>query len=90
MEENPENKPGQEVADLILKGRKIQAIKVVRETTGVGLKEAKEMVDLLQAELARKHPDLVIPNKSGCGAASAVFVVSTLGVLTMLVLRVIE
>jgi len=36
-----------EVADLVRQNRKIEAIKLYRELTGVGLKEAKEVVDRL-------------------------------------------
>ena len=36
-----------EVAALVRDGRKIQAIKVYREATGAGLKEAKDAVDRL-------------------------------------------
>jgi hypothetical protein len=40
-----------EVAALIETGRKIEAIKLVREATGMGLKEAKEAVDDLEKQL---------------------------------------
>jgi large subunit ribosomal protein L7/L12 len=33
------------VADLLARGKKIEAIKVYREETGVGLKEAKDAVE---------------------------------------------
>jgi len=36
-----------EVAELVRLNRKIEAIKLYREMTGVGLKEAKEVVDRL-------------------------------------------
>jgi ribosomal protein L7/L12 len=36
-----------EVAELVSKGEKIEAIKLVRERTGLGLKEAKDIVDRL-------------------------------------------
>jgi len=36
------------VLDLVRRGRKIEAIKLLRETTGLGLKEAKDVVDALQ------------------------------------------
>ena len=38
------------VADLIIAGRKIEAIKVVREATGYGLAEAKRMVEEMSAQ----------------------------------------
>ena len=42
-----------EVIDLVHQGRKIEAIKLHRERTGVGLKEAKDVVD----ELERKYKE---------------------------------
>ncbi|MEU6140230.1 ribosomal protein L7/L12 [Streptomyces sp. NPDC047081] len=36
-----------EVADLVRAGKKIEAIKMYREATGVGLKEAKDAVEKL-------------------------------------------
>jgi len=36
-----------EVEQLALQGKKIQAIKVLREQTGLGLREAKDIVDRL-------------------------------------------
>ena len=40
-----------EVETLIETGRKIEAIKLVREVTGMGLKEAKDAVDNLEKQL---------------------------------------
>ena len=40
-----------EVIDLLRQGRKIDAIKVYRAETGVGLKEAKDAVDAVEREL---------------------------------------
>src|SRR5262249_7784726 len=37
----------QEVQKLVAKGRKVEAIKVLREKSGLGLKEAKDLVDRL-------------------------------------------
>ncbi|WP_174399447.1 ribosomal protein L7/L12 [Mycolicibacterium sp. Dal123E01] len=34
-----------EVLQLALQGQKIQAIKILREQTGLGLKESKDIVD---------------------------------------------
>lgn len=44
--------PYQRIADLLRAGRKIEAIKLLRETTGVSLKEAKDEVDRLSLDLA--------------------------------------
>jgi ribosomal protein L7/L12 len=37
----------QEVQKLVAKGRKVEAIKILREKSGLGLKEAKDLVDRL-------------------------------------------
>ncbi len=39
------------VIKLILKGRKVQAVKVVREATNWGLKQSKDAVDAIVEEL---------------------------------------
>jgi large subunit ribosomal protein L7/L12 len=49
-----------EVLNLVASGRKIEAIKVYRERTGVGLKEAKDAVEALAARRG------VVTQKSGC------------------------
>jgi Ribosomal protein L7/L12 C-terminal domain len=41
--------------DALSAGKKIQAIKLYREATGVGLKEAKDYVDSLDPTYHRKH-----------------------------------
>lgn len=49
--------------------RKIEAIKLVREAMGFGLKEAKEFVEKLSSELYAKAPHKFIApptGKSGC------------------------
>jgi len=46
----PDGMPGvsAEVLDLVRQGKPINAIKVYREQTGVGLKEAKDVIDRLR------------------------------------------
>jgi ribosomal protein L7/L12 len=51
----------QEIVALLRQGRKIAAIKVYRERTGAGLKEAKESVETIAASRG-----LVAPPRSGC------------------------
>ncbi|MBN1584115.1 MAG: ribosomal protein L7/L12 [Anaerolineae bacterium] len=38
-----------EILDLVQRGQKIRAIKLYREETGVGLREAKDFIDSLDA-----------------------------------------
>ncbi len=56
----------QRIAELIEQGRKIEAIKQLREATGIGLAEAREQVERLSAEAAgqprpAERPDLDTP-----------------------------
>ena len=57
------------ILEAIYGARKIEAIKLVREATGCGLKEAKEFVEKLSAELYAKEPakfTAAPTGKSGC------------------------
>jgi ribosomal protein L7/L12 len=38
-----------QITELLLQGKKIEAIKLVREQTGLGLKEAKDVIDAIEA-----------------------------------------
>lgn len=71
----------EQVADLCRAGRKLDAIKALREATGMGLKESKEAVEAL----ARRHG--IEMQSTGCGTAVLlVAIVSALaGALTALV-----
>ncbi|MBX7244503.1 MAG: ribosomal protein L7/L12 [Candidatus Sumerlaeaceae bacterium] len=62
--EIPEDKQSQIEAELS-RGNKIEAIKIHREATGLGLKESKDAIDALEAKLRAAHPDR-FPVKSGC------------------------
>ena len=44
------------VKTALFEGRKIEAIKLYREQTGVGLKEAKDAMDHLEAQLRASSP----------------------------------
>ena len=68
--ELPEDKR-QEILEAIYGGspRKIETIKLVRDATGCGLREAKEFVEKLSAELYAKEPqkfEAAPTGKSGC------------------------
>ena len=63
----------QEIGNLIRAGQKIQAIKLYREHSGKGLKEAKDFIDALEADLRAKDPGSFTapPGGEGCLAAFA-------------------
>jgi ribosomal protein L7/L12 len=58
----------------ILAGRKIEAIKLYRQATGEGLKEAKDFIEAVQAELWEREPQsFKVPlGKGGCRTPAAV------------------
>ncbi len=57
----------QAFAEALHAGRKIEAIKQLRELSGLGLKESKEIIDRLEIELRAAHPErfATAPKKSG-------------------------
>lgn len=71
----------QEILDAIKQRRKIEAIKIYREATGVGLKESKDFIDELTAKLLEEDPDSIQAAKAGCGAAMLAFMISLGGLL---------
>lgn len=64
-----------EVRALIQQRRKIDAIKVVRQHTGIGLKEAKDVVDALDRELRPPGTQPTGPSGSGGLVALAIVVI---------------
>lgn len=72
-----------EIADAIFTRQKIHAIKLYRDATGQGLKEAKDFIEALTAELQEKSPEkfTVGTEKAGCGSA-VFFLIGGGGVLS--------
>lgn len=64
-----------ELSEALEKGQAIAAIRLYREATGAGLKEAKEAVDAIQADLHKQFPERFAarPNSAGCGSTAAIF-----------------
>ncbi|MBI1247397.1 hypothetical protein GC197_06065 [bacterium] len=60
-----------EIKRLLRQGQKIQAIKVLREASGIGLKEAKEQVEAIQAKMVADGEEL--PKMTGCAGAMILF-----------------
>ena len=75
----------QSVYEALRKGSKIEAIKIYREATGVGLKEAKEQVETIVSQNPEFSAGLIIgPNSSG---GFAIFVVVGIIILAYLWLK---
>jgi hypothetical protein len=62
------------LTEALLQGRKIEAIKIYRSCTGLGLKEAKEAIEELERSLRIKFPDKFSapPKSAGCFGSAAV------------------
>jgi Ribosomal protein L7/L12 C-terminal domain len=56
-----------QIRSLLLEGKKIEAIRIYREATGLGLKESKDAVEIIETEL-RTQGRLPPKTKSGCFA----------------------
>ena len=67
----------------LFRGQKIEAIKLYRELTDVGLKDAKEEVERLENALRKEHPEKfsVSAKGKGClGSAAALSLCLVVGV----------
>jgi hypothetical protein len=74
------------ISDALRAGEKIQAIKLHREATGLGLKEAKDEIDAIEAGLREKFPDQfpAADRANGKGCLGAVVFLLATGVGTAL------
>ena len=72
------------ISDALRAGEKIRAIKLHREATGLGLKEAKDEIEAIEAGLREKFPDQVpAPSQAGgkgCLGAAAFLLSAGVGV----------
>jgi len=82
----------QAMADALAAGRKIEAIKLYREATGKGLKEAKDFIDALVPKLKEQDPEkyaaLGETKSAGCAPTILValaFVAATMWLVKSLV-----
>jgi len=62
----------EDIINALLKGRKIEAIKIYRESMGVGLKEAKIEIESMVEELKEEYPELAKTSGRGCATTSIV------------------
>jgi len=67
----------EQIANELFSGRKIAAIKLCREATGLGLAESKKFIESLQAQLREQSPEKFTTQSSGCGSAAVLFLVFT-------------
>jgi ribosomal protein L7/L12 len=63
-----------EIKAAIFKGNKIEAIKICRQVSGLGLAEAKTVVDTIEAELRKNNPGKFAAPAKGCLGVLVLFV----------------
>jgi ribosomal protein L7/L12 len=69
------------ILDLLKGGNKIEAIKLVREISGMGLKESKDFVESLVDNHNKELPEIQQIKKSGCLIFIMVGMISFCGVV---------
>jgi ribosomal protein L7/L12 len=67
-----------EIVSLLQAGKKIEAIKLYRKRSGVGLKEAKDFIDALAADRR-----IAAPSKSGCLGVALLVIGATVAVVAL-------
>jgi hypothetical protein len=71
------------VHDELKAGRKIEAIKIIKQATGMGLKESKDIADDGAVDL---KPEMIVnlepvPGSQGCGGTAAAVILMGVGLL---------
>ena len=67
----PDDKAMTAISEALADGRKIEAIKIYREATGLGLKDAKDFIEALAPKLTDAEPEKharEIKKSGGCSA----------------------
>jgi len=66
------------ITEALYNGRKIEAIRVYREATGRGLKDSKDFIDALEAQLRQESPEKfkVAPGGVSCATVVAVMMLA--------------
>jgi hypothetical protein len=72
MRESPPQDVQQKIESCIRSGRKIEAIKLHRERSGKGLKDAKDEIEALEAEMRARDPDGFATRRGGSGCLTSV------------------
>ena len=73
MGDQPSQEQIEEIGNALASGRKIEAIKIYREATSKGLKDAKDFIDKLIPKLQEQDPDKYAKlSAKGAGCASVI------------------
>ena len=58
--------PRDEIIDAVIRGKKLDAVKLYKESAGVSLREAKEFIEDLTEKMRQENPGQFREGKSGC------------------------
>jgi len=74
-----------QIKEALYANRKIEAIKLYRDATKLGLKESKDAIDALDAELRKATPERFAANSSGAGCftRAALFILTVASVFML-------
>jgi len=78
------------IKEAIFKGHKIQAIKLYRDTTNTGLKEAKDAADKLESELRAASPEKFAVGKAPSGGCLNILLILCILILLASIFLLIE
>jgi ribosomal protein L7/L12 len=88
MAGQPTKEQMEAIGSALASGRKIEAIKIYRDATGLGLKEAKEFIDALIPKLREQDPEKYTKLSQGSGCASVILL--CMGVTTASIVWIIK
>lgn len=81
MADKPTQEQIKQIGTALAAGRKIEAIKIYREATGKGLKEAKDFINVLAAKLVKENPEKYGKLSQGSGCASVILCCLGIGIV---------
>ena len=87
MNNDPGSNSFESIKQAVFQGRKIEAIKLYREATGEGLKESKDAIEKMEAELRQSAPEKFSSSAGTKGCAGVLIL--TLGILAVLLKTII-
>ena len=76
-----------QVQQALFQGQKIEAIKLYREATNLGLKESKDAVEKMEAELRQRSPERFTAKASKGCAGVLLLMVAAMGVLMVMLAK---
>lgn len=77
--ETPASPLSSSVGDALQRGNKIEAIRLLREQTGLGLKEAKEAVEAMPHQPPKNSPSYKVADRPGKGLVFALVILGLIG-----------